>query len=858
MASPHTVRFPIIAWLERRTRRQVVAAGIVLALVGLAVVLRAMAGVQLDRWWYAQTTTADVWGTQFAAKTLLTVAAVGFAALVVGSAVWLVLRTGDRIFGEPSRAMRWYHTRMGPAHRWLLIGIAALVGWNIARAAGQVWPQWLLYHHGARLGVAVPGTGGDLGDYLFDLPFEMTVSSFVRQLLALAAVIALFGHTMSGALRWSKRNVSRRLATVHLAVLLLALVVAQVADYLLVRPRTLALNRSGGFVGAGYVELNVVRPALVVSAIVAALAAVALVRSIFTRQWRLPAAAVAGWLAVHLITLVVAPTVVDRLLVRPAVGARQLPALARNLAATRAAYGLDQVKIEPTTLADGLQASPSASALAAVTSAPLFEANRMAGAFQALQGLPGTRVTDVDVDRYEIGGTAVPVLVGARQPDLGGLPEQGWVQQRMVYTHGRGLVVAPADKVDADGRPDFDHPLSLPSYDENTYYGDGLDQWWVVVGTRRHQQGDASYSGTAGVSVGNFWRRLVASAALGDSKLFLTAELTDESQLLFRRGLSDRLNALAPFVSWDNDPYPVIAGGHVVWVIDGYSTSATYPYSQYYGASGLPAGSDVASTTLNYLRHSVRATVDASTGDTHLYLTGATGSDPVIDTWARIFPGLFEPASQLPTAVADHARYPADAFVVQTTLLGQYYVDQAEELFNGSRRLSISGAAATSLDDPPAAAAASVFAFEPGADGTLVWSQIRPLNPGSAASSNSSRDVLGALAVASNDDPQTLVLRTLTSASGRQLASPRVAQAAIMANADIARALNQLNLTGSKVQFGPMTPLVVDGGLVWTRSVIVTGTGAATVPVLQSVLVISNGTVTNGATAAAALTAATR
>lgn len=830
--------------------------GVLVALVVLWRVLRFLAHTQLDKWWFAATTTAPVWSRQFNAKLFLTVGATALAAGIIGTTVFLVLRTGNRIIGEPGRGLRWYHGRMGPAHRWVLIGVGAALVWRIARAAGEVWPQWILYRNGQGLSTPVPGTGGDLGDYLFDLPFEMTVSSFVRGLLIAAAVIALFGHTMSGALRWTKKFRSRRLATAHLAVLLGLLVIAQVVDYLVVRPRTLALNRSGGFVGAGYTELTVVKPALVVVSLFAIAAFAALMYSVVSRRWRLPAAAVGVWVAVHLIALVVLPAGVERFLVRPAVGSRQLPALARNLAATRVAYGLDRAEVVDEMVDDGAAAAPSATAEQALAGTPLFDPERMAGALQALQGTTGTRVTDVDLDRYVLDGTPVPVLVGNRQPDRNGLPESGWVQERMVYTHGDGLVLAPANVANADGRPDFATGLARLEYDPHTYFGEGLDGWWAVVGTKRVQQDGATYRGNGGVSVDTVWRRAVAALALGDSKMVLSAEFTGESQLLYRRGLRDRLNSLAPFLAWDSDPYPAVVDGRVLWIVDGYSTSATYPYSQYYGASGLPARSDVGATTLNYLRLAARAVVDASSGETHLYRATAPGQDPMLDAWSRGFPGLFEPADQLPGGVRGHLRYPADLFVAQTSLLGQYHVTEAEDLFNGSRRWSVTGAAATTLEDPSSGITKPVFTFTAGPDGQPVWSQIRSFSPGAAAGSGSARDELTAIAVASNDQPDRIVIRDLTSASDRQLASPRVAQAAIAADPEIARAMTLLNANGSKVQFGPMTPVVVDGGLVWVRSVIVTGSGSAVAPRLNMVLAVSRGVVGVGDSVPEAIRAA--
>jgi hypothetical protein len=294
----------------------------------------------------------------------------------------------------------------------------------------------------------------------------------------------------------------------------------------------------------------------------------------------------------------------------------------------------------------------------------------------------------------------------------------------------------------------------------------------------------------------------------------------------------------------------------VVWIVDGYTTSATYPYSQYYASTGLSTSSDVASTTLNYLHLAVRATVDATDGTTHLYRAANDTDDPILDRWQSILPGLIDDAASLPSGVAQHLRYPKDLFIVQSTLLGRYHVADAETLFNGSQRWTISPAAAATVDDTKVGTAAPVFTFTLDDEGQSVWSMVRTYNPGAASNPNSARDELAAIITADNDHPDRLMLTTLQSSDGGALSSPRVAQSAILADPELARAITLLNANGSKVQFGPMTPALLADGLVWARSLIVTGTGAAAAPRLQAVAAVSSGVVGSAATTAEAVVAA--
>lgn len=861
---PLAPRFPIVAWAERRSHRQrVLALGVVVA-VAVWRTVAGLAGVVLDRWWFASTTDADVWATRTTAQAVLAVGAGVISATVLGGTIWLVLRAGERVLAPVNRGLRWYHDRMGPAHRWMLIAVGVWAVWQTTTTAPSYWQPWLMWLHGDDLGVSVAGTGGDLGDYLFDLPLLTVVSSWLRQTVAFAALIAVFGHAVSGALRFPRRFRSRRVATTHVAVLVGLFLGLQALHYVFVARPSMALDGSGGFVGAGYTLLRVVRPGLWVAALAALGAALALVHTVLTRTWRIGTAAVGAWATVHVVALVVVPLVVEQAVVAPAEGARQLSAYERTLEATTAAYGLDSVEVVDATLADGLTDAPSEAAVTDVLSrTPLFDPARMAAPLQVLQGTAGTRITDVDLDRYVVDGVERPVLVAARQPDRGGLPASGWVQEHLVYTHGDGLVLAPADVTDADGRPDTSaSPAAYdPAHDPTdvadtaTYFGEGLDGWWALVGTRREQQGGAEYSGEAGVTLGSAWRRLVTSVALGDARLMLSAEVTDDSALLMRRGLTDRLTTLAPFLSWDSDPYPALVDGRIVWIVDGYTTSATYPAAQYYGSAGLPAGSDIARTTLNSVRHAVRAVVDATSGETHLY-RASDAADPILDLWSSILPGLVEPTSAITPALSAHLRYPNDLFTVQTTLLGRYHVEAAELLFNGSDRWTISPAAASAADGGTGGDSPSVLVHTALGSDAAAWSTVRPFSPGASGRPNAARDHLAAFAVAANDGSATLQLIRVEAATSRQPSTPQVAQSAIDADPELARAITLLNANGSKVTYGPFVPQVVDGALVWVRSLIVSGTSGTAAPRLQQVIAVSNGVVGSADSAVGAVSAA--
>jgi uncharacterized protein len=845
--------FAFIAWLQRRPRWQWVVAAVAVGLFLLYRLLQFIAGLELDRWWYDSVTDASVWSTIVGAKVVLALTAGGVTALVLGGTVALAHRFHPVDRSELSVVVRRYRDRMGPAHRWLLVGIVVFLTLRIGATATGQWQSWLLFLHGPELDEGVPELGSDLGYHLFELPFLTTLSAWIRQLLLFALALTAFVYAVAGALRLpigGRR--SARPALAHLGLIVAAFATAQALDYVFVRRPALATSTSGSFVGAGYTELNVGVPATWVLAVVALATAFLFVNGARTGRWRVPLIALGGWAAFQLVLGVVAPFVVQRYVVTPAEAARELPYLEHNLAATRTAFRLDSVDQVGTPLSDGLGGDAAAAAALAgdVSRIPLFDTEQLPAAFQVLEGTTATRITDVDLDRYEIEGERRPVFVAPRNASRDDLPEPGWVQEHLVYTHGDGVVTAPADLPDPDGRPDVDAlATTLVPERPELYFGEGLADWYAIVGTKRVEQGGAAFDADTGIPMSSLWRRAVLAISAGEIEPLLSAELTSDSQLLYRREVGERLGALAPFLTFGSDPYPVVLADRVVWVTDGYTTSSTYPYSQYVGFAG----------GVNYAHASVKATVDAYDGTVHLYRTTHAGSDdPVLDAWDAIFPGLVEPASAIPAELLAHVRYPAQLINIQTGLLGKYHVADAETLFNGTARWTPSAAASTGVGQPASGPAPAVSLFQPIQDPVLGghWVATVPFSPGTRPGASATRDELAALAIADHDDPETMRLLDVEHAPGETVATPLVAQSAIDADPELSRVFALLNANGSKVQYGPMTPVLADDALVWVRSIVVTATQNTTVPRLYGVVAVSDGLVGLGDDAPSALEAA--
>jgi uncharacterized membrane protein (UPF0182 family) len=834
-------RFLFVSFVEqrgRRTQRILLAA---LVFVCLLFMGSGLASVVLDRWWFETVTEASVWRTNLVAKTQLGLGVGAVTAGLVGSTVWFVLRVAKLDRAASARIITRYHERMGPGHRWLLVGIAVYLTWHIASSAVGQWQLWLLFHNASDLGRIAPVGGRDLGFHLFRLPFLKGASSFLRQLSAFTLLLAVFGHVASGALRFPGGAVrSSRRAIAHVGALAALVCLLQALHDVFVARPALATNRVGTFDGAGFTAANITQPGLIASALFTLGVGGAAVWLGRTGRWRPLLIALGFAVLVHGVVVVALPALTERFVVAPAEVDRQLWSIENNLLATNEAFGLDMVSTEEVDI-DGLATANRLNTGESIARVPLFATTMMAPALQVLAGTTGTRVTDVDLDRYEIDGVNRPVFLAARSARRDDLPESGWVQEHLVYTHGDGVIAVPADQADSDGRPDVETLDGRFGVDHTPlYFGEQLNGWYSIVGTERTQQGGAVFEGE-GIAVSSFFRRAVLALTVGESQPLLSSELTDDAELLYRRSVRERVSALAPFLDLDGDPYPIIAGRRVTWVLDGYTTSSEFPASQFVTVSGVPGASDLAGREINYLHAAVKATVDAETGETHLYRV--VGDDPFLDVWDEVYPGLLESSDDFPDELRPHLRYPDDLWTVQSSLIGRYHVDTAEQLFNGTGRWAVSAAAAAAVGELTTTPAPSVDMFTPLADDDDGFAAVRPLGPGTGLNPSTTRDELAAIAVVNHSLEGGITLVEPDLRGGLPLLSPQVAQSAIDADPELARVITLLNANGSKVEFGPMSPLITRNGLVWTRSIIVSGTGSSAVPRLFGVAAVSEGRV---------------
>ena len=560
-------------------------------------------------------------------------------------------------------------------------------------AASAEWDTILRWQNGASFGASDPIFGRDIGFYFFTLPFLQ----FARGWLLVAVVLVAVGV----ALVYSARGVAGvalgQVATpadlreagalarsfaiparAHLSILAGLFLFLLAGGYVLDQ-FGLLFREEAVLTGAGYTSINARLPALTILSVIVALAGVLALANAFARTIWLLAGALGVWLLASVVLLGVYPGVVQTFFVNPDPINHERPYLERHIQATRAAYGL--ASADESTFDVG--ATPKAEDLqkfsADTTTVRLWDWRQLLDAYQQLQSLRQYYVfNDVDVDRYQIRSAERPTMIAARELDVGRLPREArtWQNTHLVYTHGFGAALTTVNGVTPEGLPRLElydiPPQGEPKITEpRIYYGE-LASNYVIVGTTQDEfdgtDQSSRFAGGGGIGVGSLWDRLLFAIRFGDGNLLVTPQLGPQSRILFHRDIAERVKLIAPFLTFDHDPYLVIADGKLYWIHDAYTTGNGYPYSQFRGSA-------------NYIRNSVKVVTDAYDGSTTFYVVDPT--DPVVRTLKKIYPDLFaHDVNDMPASIRAHLRYPEDLFRLQVDVFSTYHMTDPQEFFS--------------------------------------------------------------------------------------------------------------------------------------------------------------------------------
>jgi uncharacterized membrane protein (UPF0182 family) len=689
---------------DERRRGLWVLAGVVFAVY---LTSTGLATVWTDFLWFRSVGYVEVWRIDLLASVILAVA--GF--LLVAGFVWGNLVVADRLsprmafleFTADEELVERFREWVEPRLRLVRLGTSVAMGLLLGLGWVARRDQFLLFLNGGDFGTTDPQFGMDLGFFVFRLPIWAAVADWAFTVVLVTGILVTVVHYLNGGIRLG-RDVGltmRRGVKTHLSVLLAALALLRAVDYRLDAYR-LVLSPQG-FFGAGYTDVNARLPALELLVLVSVVAAVLFLWNIRRPGWTLAAMSAGAWVVVSLAAAVVYPAVVQRFQVNPNELARERPYIERNIAATRAAYGLEQIEVRSFSPGQSLDAEAIEANRLTIDNLRMWDPEVLVKAYRNLQEIrPFYRVDRVDTDRYLLDGVPTQVMIAARELEEGGdgIPAD-WQNQRLIYTHGYGVVLSPANVVEADGQPSLlvrDLPPVVEVDDieleqSRIYFGETYqpDDPVIVRTGPEPQEVDYplesgtvynEYDGSAGVEMRGLFRRLAFALRYRDLNMLISSQLRPDSRILMERNIAEMVHKIAPFLAADADPYPVIADGRVVWVLDLYTYTSSFPYSQPVTRSetarlAIRSGLPVAG--FNYVRNSVKATIDAYDGTIVFYLVDP--DDPIAAAWAEVYPNLFRPASEMPAELVEHLRYPQDLFKIQSEMYLDYHMTDADEFF---------------------------------------------------------------------------------------------------------------------------------------------------------------------------------
>ncbi len=684
--------------------------------------------------WYDSVGFRTVLTTRLATQALLWVGAGGLTAALIWSGLWLAWR--HRPVYAPSTpeqaALDRYRSALDPMRRLVFVAVPLVLGAFTGTAAAAQWQTVLLFLNRQPFGTEDPHFGLDVGFFVFGLPFWQMLVSFATLVLGLTLVGALLTHYIYGGLQLQGGPRSSRTTTaarVHLATIVAVLLLVRAFGYWLER-YTLSMTQHERITGMTYTDVHAVLPTRGILAAAAVLCALFFLATIWTRTWRLPLISLAGLLVVALLLGGVYPSLVQSLRVRPSEAQLEMPYIDRAIDSTLAAYGmedLDKIDYNAETEAEPGQLRSDAETVPGIR---IVDPQVVSPTFRQLQGVRNYyQFADaLDVDSYEVDGEMVDTVIAVRELNLDGVSagQRNWVNDHTVYTHGFGVVAAYGSQRTPEGEPRFFErnipPVgALGDYEPRIYFGEHSPVYSIVgapegatpreldypVSGQETGEVNNTYAGSGGVEIGSLARRLAYAIKYRQVEILLSDSVNSESVMLDHRLPRERVERVAPWLRLDGNPYPAVVDGRVLWIVDGYTVSSRYPYSQMEELGEVTADSlqqaenirSIGQGRINYIRNSVKATVDAYDGTVQLYAWDE--EDPLLKAWSQAFDGTVRPMSDIDGELMGHLRYPEDLFKVQREVLSRYHVVDAGSFFTGQDFWAVSEDPTVELETKP-------------------------------------------------------------------------------------------------------------------------------------------------------------
>lgn len=851
---------------------------ITLAVLGVIIAATtALATFWTEVLWFASVGYSQVLWTQIGTQAALFVVGGLIVAALIASSLLIAYRT--RPIYPPTtpqqEALDHYRELLDPLRRLALIVAPLVLGAFAGVAAASQWRTALLWLNRRPFGTNDPTFGLDVGFFVFTLPWLTFLVSFATMALVLALITALVTHYVYGGLQVAGSGPkTTRAARVHLSLLAAVFVLVRAVSYWLERYQ-LSVAKNNLITGLQYTDQNAVLFTKAILAIAAIICAGLFVATIWSGSWRLPVIAVAMLLVTSFVVGGLYPMAVQSLKVKPSEASLEAEFIAKNIKATREAYDIDTVtktqyqaetEATPGQLREDAATVPGIRLLDPMVVSPTFTQTQGLRRYYAFPDA-------LDVDRYTIDGEVRDTVLAARELDINGVPQRNWVNDHTVYTHGYGLVAAYGNQQTGDGEPEYyvrDIPPKGPlgKFEPRIYFGERSTQYSIVGApdgaTPReldYQSADGeqrnTYAGVGGVAIDNIFKRAAYAIKYRELKIMLSDQVGNFSHMLDHRTPRDRVERVAPWLTLDGNAYPAVVDGRVQWVVDAYTTSAHYPYSQ---KQALETATNDALTQraqsvaaaqggeINYIRNSIKATVDASDGTVALYAWDE--QDPVLQAWSATFAGTVKPMSDISGELMQHVRYPEDLFKVQRQLMTKYHITEPGAFYTGGEYWKVPedptmGAAGQGglPDQPPYyLSVAMPDQDSPSFSLTTSFSPVGESRP----------YLTGFLAVDSNAGAEKGKrregygkMRLLDLPSSTNVPGPTQVQNGIDSSnsnseefgVTLSQFLNLNSQGGSRVHKGNLLTLPVGGGLLYVQPEYVSGKAGSTYPRLQAVVV---------------------
>ncbi|WP_074854268.1 UPF0182 family protein [Gordonia westfalica] len=850
------------AGMPTLSRRSKIVIGLGVAVLVLLLIGPRLIGLATDWLWFRDVGYSSVFSTVIWTRVILFLITTLVVGLIIFGAVALAYRSRPVFVptAGPNDPLARYRTAIMTKVRWFAVVPALIIGALAGLVAQGSWGTVQMFLHGTSFGEKDPQFNLDIGFYAFDLPFYRFVLNLLFVVVVVAFLANLVTHYLFGGIRLGQGGGSVTMAArIQLAVLAGTFLLLKAAAYWLDRYNLLSSQRKAEiFPGASYTDINAVLPSKLILMAIAIICAVAFFAAIVLRDLRIPALATVLMLFSALLIGVGWPLTMEQFSVKPNAAQKEAEYIQRAINSTRDAYGIgpDKVITQKDWTAEPANPALVNGDIPTLSNVRILDPNVVSPTFiqqqqrQNFYGFP----TQLAVDRYKIDGELRDFVVAVRELDPSRYLEnqQNWLNKHLVYTHGNGFVAAPANRVnesvdenDIDGGGDpFYYVSDTTNYQTEAYKRDApikvtqpriyfgellakIDPDYAIVGSeggepREHDMGDAKYTyqGPAGVGLGNWFTRLLYAGKYAERNFLLSGEITSASKIIYNRDPRDRVKQVAPWLTMDSKTYPaVMEDGSIKWIVDGYTTLDNFPYSQPTSLQSATAdaqdlnpgqtGRTQVNKTVSYVRNSVKATVDAYTGEVKLYEVDT--EDPVLKTWMKVFPGTVASRAEFDkqTSLREHVRYPEDLFKIQRALLTRYHVDSPQTFFQANDFWSVpsdptsTDAEQRGLDQPPYYFVASDPESKQAS--FQLTSVLTRLN----------RPILGAYITVSSDPSNYGQITVKELPGNNQRSGPKQAFNPMKTDGRVAESLKSLENT-AKVTFGNLLTLPVgDNGILY-------------------------------------------